>query len=185
MQAFTENIREIAVSVDDESKVKLSKKVEDSHQMDIKTDMLKNAMFHLRSVDLRHVKIEATSSVITPNANTISLRIAAGHLDVHVTEEFSAKMERIIKKKPPSTTVIQMIFSEFNENEDNINNSNIFKDLVPRGEQGKVFIGFPTSQTTGCSLHLAARVIPTVRKMIDALYWLAKLLILITLSNSN
>ncbi|CAG8539361.1 9116_t:CDS:10 [Paraglomus occultum] len=169
--AFTENIREISVAVDDISKLNLSKKVEDSHAMDISkytTGILRNEMFHLKSVNLQHVKIEATSTVITPNVNTISIRTAAGHLNVHVTKEFSAKMERIIKKKPPNETAIQMIFSEFNENENSINNGNIFKDLVPHTEQGKIFIGFPTSQTTGCSLHLAARVIPTVeRESID------------------
>ena len=60
-----------------------------------------------------------------------------------------------------------MIFTEFDElslfevyNTKEV--SPIFKDLLPYPEQGRVYIGFPTQQTTGCCSHLAARVIPTV-----------------------
>jgi hypothetical protein len=71
-------------------------------------------------------------------------------------------MERITKKKPPSKTTIQMIFTGFDEYENNKNVSRVFKDLLPYPEQGRVYIGFSTHQTTGCCSHLAARVIPTV-----------------------
>ncbi|CAG8505139.1 14702_t:CDS:10 [Racocetra fulgida] len=103
---------------------------------------------------------------------SIFLRVASGHLDVRVSRAFSADMERTTKKKPPSQTVIQMIFTGYDEqyfSEDkNKKISGIFKNLLPFPEQGRIFIGFPTHQTTGCSSHLAARLIPTVeRESID------------------
>jgi hypothetical protein len=106
------------------------------------------------------------SNMYQTEEGSILFRIANGNLDVNVSKEFSAKMERITKKKPPNNTIIQMIFAEFDErnlSEDhNKNLSPIFKDLISYPEQGKVYIGFPTNQTTGSCSHLAARVIPTV-----------------------
>ena len=59
-----------------------------------------------------------------------------------------------------------MLFTEFNEHNTSKDYykdlSPIFKDLISYPEQGKIYIGFPTNQTTGSSSHLAARVIPTV-----------------------
>ncbi len=69
-------------------------------------------------------------------------------------------MKRIIKKNLPSETTIQMIFTEFDDHKKNI--SSVFKDLLQYPEQGRIYIGFLTNQTTGCCSHLAARVIPTV-----------------------
>ena len=76
-----------------------------------------------------------------------------------VSNEFSLKMEQITKKKLPSETMIQMILNKF-DNE--MSEGSVFKDLLPYPEQGRIYIGFPTQQTTGCCSHLAARVIPTV-----------------------
>src|SRR5690349_159959 len=76
-------------------------------------------------------------------------------------------MERLTKKKPSSKTVIQMIFTGFDEHtlsrDFNENTLIIFKDLLQYPEQGKIYIGFSTHQTTGCCSHLSARVISTVR----------------------
>ncbi len=136
-------------------------------------------LFHLTSVDIIGVQLSVKRLIIPTNITadcqieetSIFLRIVNGNLDVKVSEEFSAEMERITKKKPPSKTVVQMIFTgfdEFNSSGDhNKKISQIFKDLLPYPEQGKIYIGFPTHQTTGCCSHLAARVIPTVCTYID------------------
>ncbi|CAG8770308.1 4843_t:CDS:2, partial [Acaulospora morrowiae] len=97
---------------------------------------------------------------------------ASGHLDVRVPKAFSNEMERTTKKKPPSTTSIHIMFTGYDEHsyssDRNEKVSEIFKNLLPYPEQGRIFIGFPTHQTTGCSSHLAARLIPTVeRESID------------------
>jgi hypothetical protein len=140
-------------------------------------------MFHLTSVDVRGVQLDVKrlidpSNIITKQwlsppitsfqteEASIFLRIASGNLNVKVSSAFSLEMERTTKKKPPNKTTIQMIFTGFDEHNSSGDNnkkiSPVFKDLLPYPEQGRIYIGFPTHQTTGCSSHLAARVIPTV-----------------------
>ena len=82
--------------------------------------------------------------------------------------EFSVEMERITKKKPPKKTTVQMIFTEF-DNSSKRDMSKVFKNLLPYPEQGRIYIGFQTHQTTGCCSHFAARVIPTVCTFIGML----------------
>ncbi|CAJ0748626.1 5817_t:CDS:2, partial [Entrophospora sp. SA101] len=80
-----------------------------------------------------------------------------------------------LHKLKTNNTTIQMIFTGHDERNlpGNSNKKilNVFKDLTPFPDQGRIFIGFPTHQTTGCSVHLAARVIPTVeRESIDLVH---------------
>ncbi|KAJ3194958.1 hypothetical protein HDU82_002276, partial [Entophlyctis luteolus] len=82
-------------------------------------------------------------------------------------------MERTTKKKAPTVTDFHIQFANFDEFESSTTartgKGAVFGELIPGPkEQGKVFIGFPTHQTTGCSIHLAAHLIPTVeRESID------------------
>jgi len=181
-QVFTENLREIYVYTNNTANLKISKKIIDASVIEIVKDVSTyspQGIFHLKSINLRRVEVRVERN-ITSNSNetfscqienaTIQLHIATGHLDVDVTETFSAEMERSIKKKPPTTTVIQMLFPEFDEYKVSVIESKAtedvsitFKDLLPYPEQGRIFIGFPTHQTTGHPSHLAARFIPTVR----------------------
>ena len=137
-------------------------------------------MFNLTSVDIRCVQLDVERLLLPKKINikhlrsdeynteeaSVIFRIAKGTLNVKINKEFSAKMGRITKKSPPNNTSIQMIFTEFDErntSKDYYKNlSPIFEDLISYPEQGKIYIGFPTNQTTGSSSHLAARVIPTV-----------------------
>ncbi|CAB4438088.1 unnamed protein product [Rhizophagus irregularis] len=186
---FTENLQEISMYIDDVLIIQLSKKMQEPKLVEIASDLNtfspKN-MFHLTSVDFRGVQLDVKRLLIPTKLNikqlrshmyqtleeSILFRIANGNLDVKVSKEFSAKMERITKKKPPNNTFIQMIYSEFDERnlskDDNKDISPIYKDLISYPEQGKIYIGFPTNQTTGSCSHLAARVIPTMeRELID------------------
>jgi hypothetical protein len=169
--------------IDDVLITHLSKKMQEPTLIEIASDfntLSPKNMFHLTSVDFRSVQLDVKRLLIPSKINTkqlrsnvyqtevasIIFRIANGNLDVNISKEFSAKMERITKKKPPNKTSIQMIFTEFNELDSSVdyneNLSPIFNDLISHPEQGKVYIGFPTNQTTGSCSHLAARVIPTV-----------------------
>jgi len=80
-------------------------------------------------------------------------------------------MERTTKKRPPSRTVVQIMFTSFDEFQSSSGirgKHNLFDDLIPFPHQGRVFIGFPTHQTTGSSMQIALHVIPTVeRESID------------------
>ncbi|CAB5200411.1 unnamed protein product [Rhizophagus irregularis] len=185
----TENLQDVSLYIDDTLIAQLSKKVHKPKLIDIASGFntfSPKKMFHLTSVDFRRVKLDVMRLLIPTKINikqlrsnmyqkelsTIVFRIANGHLDVNVNDEFSTKMERVTKKKSPNKTSIQMIFTEFNELDSPIdyikNLSPIYKDLISYPEQGKVYIGFPTNQTTGSCSHLAARVIPTMeRELID------------------
>ncbi|KAL9545961.1 hypothetical protein MBANPS3_006886 [Mucor bainieri] len=99
---------------------------------------------------------------------SIFLRVVAGALKVSVSRDFEKEMERATKKKPPSTTKFQLVYTGKEELDASENGNHIFKDLIPFPHQGRVFIGFPTHQTTGCCCHMASRFIPTVeRESID------------------
>ncbi|KAF0389336.1 putative hatpase domain protein [Gigaspora margarita] len=182
---FTGNLREVSVYFNDKRIIRITKKMSDPRTMTIFSGLNTTSpekMFHLRSVDVRNVQLDVERTIIPskfsltrstlndyPTEETsIFLRVASGHLDVRVSRSFSADMERTTKKKPPSQTIIQMIFTGYDEqyfSEDkNKKISGIFKNLLPFPEQGRIFIGFPTHQTTGCSSHLAARLIPTVER---------------------
>ncbi|KAJ1925062.1 hypothetical protein IWQ60_004808 [Tieghemiomyces parasiticus] len=105
-------------------------------------------------------------------SSTLFLKVAQGHLACHASAQFAAQMERTTKKPPPTRTTVQMIHSGLEEYEASVciqRDFPLFRDLLPSpGRQGRVFIGFPTHQTTGCSVHLAAHLIPTVeRESID------------------
>ena len=149
-------------------------------------------MFQLTSVDVRRVQLDVKrlvnpanliakqllSSPITSyqmEEKSIFLRIASGNLDVKVTNAFSTEMERTTKKKPPNKTTIQMIYTGYDDFESSIcYNDGIFPtfvDLIPFPNQGKIYIGFPTQQTTGCCSHLAARLIPTVCNFVYVLIY--------------
>ncbi|RIA98330.1 hypothetical protein C1645_140577 [Glomus cerebriforme] len=186
---FTGNLQDISVYFNDALVIQLSKKMQDPKSMNITSGFntfSPQMMFNLTSVNVRGVQLNIKKLVIPTNMNarqwrslpitdfqveeaSILLRIANGNLDVNVSNVFSAEMERITKKKPPSKTTIQMIYAGFEEyRKYNRIISPVFKDLLPYPEQGKIYIGFPTFQTTGCCSHLAARVIPTVdRESID------------------
>ncbi|RIA81211.1 hypothetical protein C1645_837362 [Glomus cerebriforme] len=186
---FTENLREVSVYFNNTLVIQLSKKMQEPKSMNIANEINKNSpqkIFKLISVDVRNIQLDVKRLIIPTDMDekiwrslpitkfytekaSILLRIAYGNLNVKVSNEFSAEMERITKKKPPSKTTIQMIFTGFDEHENyNKNVSTVFKNLLPYPEQGRVYIGFSTHQTTGCCSHLAARVIPTVeRESID------------------
>ena len=164
--------------------IQLSKKMQEPRLMNITSSFdtySPQKMFQLTSVDVRRIQLDVKRLVDPTNIiakqlrsssitnyqveeKTIFLRVASGNLDVKVSNAFSVEMERTTKKKPPRKTTIQMIFTGFDEHNpsEDFNSSPVFKDLLPYPDQGKIYIGFPTHQTTGCCSHLSARLIPTV-----------------------
>ena len=160
--------------------IQLSKKIKEPKLMKItsKFDTFSpQKIFRLTSVNVQAAQLSINRLLVPTNMSvkqwcssqindfqteekSIFLRIASGNLEVKVDNETSKEMERTTKKKPPKKTTIQMIYSVFGEYHSNI--SPIFEDLIPYPGQGKIYIGFPTNQTTGCCSHAAAFVIPTV-----------------------
>ncbi|PKY20927.1 hypothetical protein RhiirB3_524661 [Rhizophagus irregularis] len=190
---FTGNLQEVSVYFNNKLVIELSKIMQDLGSVGISPEFdtcSPQEMFHLTSVDVRDVQLTVKRLIIPKNMDNrnnwrflpitdleiekvfIFLKIANGNLDVRVSEAFSNEMERSTKKKPPSKTTIQIIYTGYDEHNSSMNHENnispIFENLHPFPKQGRIYIGFPTHQTTGCCIHLAARVIPTVeRESID------------------
>ena len=101
---------------------------------------------------------------------TVFLHITTADIRPSVTDSFAKELERATKKPPPRTTKVAMLTSLY----DNLtlapvqNSVDIFASVLPK-RSGRIFIGFPTAQTTGFLGHLSApSVIPTVeREAID------------------
>ncbi|KAF9371790.1 hypothetical protein CPB97_001717, partial [Podila verticillata] len=171
---FTANLRDISVYLNHHRLLNISKKMREPRPMTLPKTMHMTSpkkIFTLKSVDLQSVQLDATRlevstwlREVTTTTTTIFLRTASGHLDVKVSKQFANEMERTTKKYPPSQTAIQILYVGHDEKQASAENKTIFKDLVPFPEQGRIFIGFPTHQTTGFSSHVAGRFIPTVER---------------------
>ncbi|KAH0542428.1 hypothetical protein FGG08_003183 [Glutinoglossum americanum] len=104
---------------------------------------------------------------------TVSLSITTANVHSSVTASFAREIERATKKPPPKTTKLAILTSSPEEGSISGQTStqdrvDIFSTMLP-SKSGKVFIGFPTHQTTGLLAHISAHsVIPTVeRESID------------------
>ncbi|KAG0222294.1 hypothetical protein B0O80DRAFT_113406 [Mortierella sp. GBAus27b] len=171
---FTGNLREITVYLDHHRLLNITKKMREPRPMTLPKTMHLTSpqkIFTLKSVDLQAVQMDATrlevsrwTREVRTSVTTIFLRTASGHLDVKVSKQFANEMERTTKKYPPSQTAIQLIYLGHDEKEASTDNKTIFKDLLPFPDQGRIFIGFPTHQTTGFCSHVAGRFIPTVER---------------------
>lgn len=108
---------------------------------------------------------------------TVFLRLSTVNVQTFVSRQLSAELERATKKPPPKTTKIAILTSSYDESTATASTmtgagsgkaGDIFASVLPT-KNGKIFIGFPTAQTTGLLAHISApSVIPTVeRESID------------------
>ncbi|KAK3672882.1 hypothetical protein LTR78_007235 [Recurvomyces mirabilis] len=106
---------------------------------------------------------------------TVFLRLSTVNVQTYVSKQLSAELERATKKPPPKHTRIAILTSSYDESSAAVasgagsaQSSAIFSSVLPT-KNGKIFIGFPTAQTTGLLAHISApSVIPTVeRESID------------------
>jgi hypothetical protein len=105
----------------------------------------------------------------------IFLQVCTVKVETRVTRNFSAEIERATKKPPPRTTRIALLTSPYHDSSASPSSSlrsgntadlasKIFQDVLPR-ENGRIFIGFPTAQTTPFLAHVSApSLIPTVER---------------------
>ena len=125
---------------------------------------------------------EKSSSQVSEDLDAIStisvfLHISTAHVKSSVTSSFSKELERATKKPPPKTTKLAILTSSYDEtcavsnsqsSKKNTISADVFASVLP-ARSGKIFIGFPTAQTTGILAHISAQsIIPTVeRESID------------------
>ncbi|ORX44853.1 hypothetical protein BCR36DRAFT_334006 [Piromyces finnis] len=99
------------------------------------------------------------------------IKVTTGTFKANLPVSVKREMERTTKKNPPVRTSISILSTNYDEYESSTaikDKSKIFEDLISYPNQGKIFIGFPTQQTTGCCIHLLGHLIPTVeRESID------------------
>ncbi|CAE6384073.1 unnamed protein product [Rhizoctonia solani] len=111
--------------------------------------------------------------------STVKLSIYAAEISVRLDSRMNTELERATKKKPPSTSTYQLIYtgkdeydaSKKEDEKEFKDTGSVFQglraDLDGTGH-AHVFIGHATAQTTGIGGHVAARFIPTVeRESID------------------
>ncbi|KAI5854877.1 hypothetical protein BZA05DRAFT_392841 [Tricharina praecox] len=95
---------------------------------------------------------------------SIFLRIATATVLPKVGKKFAQELERATKKPPPKKTTISCLTMSKDEQDASQSDSEIFAGVIPT-KSGRIFIGFPTHQTTGINAHIAAHsVIPTVER---------------------
>ena len=87
------------------------------------------------------------------------MRLITGTVKCDPPKALKQDMNRTTKKNPPSSTDIKIILSNYDEYQSSLavkgSSNSIFDDLIPSpSEQGHVYIGFPTHQTTGYSIHV-------------------------------
>lgn len=106
--------------------------------------------------------IKTTTSSVFLHTNTATIQTS-------VDQAFGRELERATKKPPPRSTTIAVLTSSYQGDASATSSSSeIFASVLP-SKSGRVFIGFPTHQTTGLNAHISApSVIPTVeRESID------------------
>ena len=105
----------------------------------------------------------------------VFLSISTATLETFTTQTFKEELERATKKPPPKTARLAILTSPYiAEAAEDVSrkatsaSTGVFATVLPT-KSGRVFIGFPTHQTTGLKAHISApSVIPTVeRESID------------------
>lgn len=127
----------------------------------------------------RQVQTTISEDVTKESTSTIFLRATSANIATKVTSSFASELERATKKPPPKTTKISILTSSYDETQASeasgaggavAKATDVFASVLPNKKPGgRIFIGFPTMQTTGAGLHISApSTIPTVeREAID------------------
>ena len=122
---------------------------------------------------MQEIVLEDLTAMTTVN---VFLRVNTALIKTSISASFASELERATKKPPPKTTKLAILTSSYDESaasaEENLvaKRVDIFSSVLPGTKPGgRIFIGFPTHQTTGAAMHLSApSVIPTVeRESID------------------
>ncbi|KAM3470358.1 hypothetical protein MY5147_006459 [Beauveria neobassiana] len=120
-----------------------------------------------------------SEDVTRVNTSSIFLRATSANIQTSVSSAFASELERATKKPPPGKTRVSILTASFDEaaasQEASLQDgtgaaTDVFASVLPNKKPGgRIFIGFPTMQTTGAGMHLSApSVIPTVeREAID------------------
>ncbi|RAR08494.1 hatpase_c domain-containing protein [Stemphylium lycopersici] len=118
-------------------------------------------------------KANPSEEIAGDSKGTIFLQVCTVVAATKVSRNFAAEIERATKKSPPKTTKIALLTSPYQDPSATLATgsgssaglaSKIFAEVLPT-KSGRIFIGFPTAQTTGYLAHISApSLIPTVER---------------------
>ncbi|KAJ5092299.1 hypothetical protein NUU61_007169 [Penicillium alfredii] len=116
-------------------------------------------------------RIEEPSNMATMLTASVFLHINTASILPSIGRSLSKELERATRKPPPKKATIAILTPSYDANiatEASSSQSDILASILP-SKAGRIFIGFPTQQTTGLNAHVSApSVIPTVeRESID------------------
>ncbi|KAL9624758.1 MAG: hypothetical protein Q9160_001112 [Pyrenula sp. 1 TL-2023] len=115
----------------------------------------------------RMTPTEPLHDLCKPQTTTVFLHIYTAKIQTSTTRNFNQELERATKKPPPKTTKIAVLTSSFDGSSvssDQKPFADVFATVLPT-KSGRIFIGFPTHQTTGLGAHISApSLIPTVER---------------------
>jgi hypothetical protein len=122
-------------------------------------------------------QMQVADNVTATSQASVFLRISTVNIQTFASAAFAAELERATKKPPPKHTKIAILTSSHDETSASLSTQSgvtahkateLFTSVLPN-KHGRIFIGFPTAQTTGMLCHISApSVIPTVeRESID------------------
>ncbi|KAF9732174.1 hypothetical protein PMIN02_000293 [Paraphaeosphaeria minitans] len=107
------------------------------------------------------------------STGVIFLQVCTVEVDTRVAKGFAAEIERATKKPPPRKTRIALLTSPYQDPTIPLSTGTgntadlaekLFSEVLPT-KTGRIFIGFPTAQTTGFLAHVSApSLIPTVER---------------------
>ncbi|KAF2118693.1 hypothetical protein BDV96DRAFT_568338 [Lophiotrema nucula] len=125
--------------------------------------------------------VNAVERNVTASEDTISgeskgiifLQVVTIEVTTRVSKTFSAEIERATKKPPPKRTKVALLTCPYSDPSQSLSTGSgataslsekIFSEILPT-KSGRIFIGFPTAQTTGFRVHVSApSLIPTVER---------------------
>ncbi|RYC63738.1 hypothetical protein CHU98_g2451 [Xylaria longipes] len=124
------------------------------------------------------VQAAISEDITALSTSTIFLRVTTGSIMTSVGANFASELERATKKAPPKLAKLSILTSSYDETQASGSSqgsgalstaTDVFASVLPSKKGGRIFIGFPTTQTTGGGMHISApSVIPTVeREAID------------------
>ena len=123
----------------------------------------------------REAQEAISDDLMGESKTTTFLHVDTATITTNISKSFGLELERATKKPAPKTTKIAVLTTSHDLNEASQSSDNsaskatdVFASVLP-SKSGRIYIGFPTHQTTGLSAHISAQsVIPTVeRESID------------------
>ncbi|KAJ6134249.1 hypothetical protein N7523_000571 [Penicillium sp. IBT 18751x] len=116
-------------------------------------------------------RFDEPSNMTTMQTATVFLHINTASIVPSIGSSLSKELERATRKPPPKKATIAILTPSYDANVTTgvaASQSEVLASILPT-KSGRVFIGFPTAQTTGLNAHVSApSVIPTVeRESID------------------